>query len=133
MMQRAIRFNHRNEWHFVPGSTHEYSDGFADLVLDDHGFPHERPRQRWSLSLSTKPIDERMQTRVTWVGAGSPAERMGFRVGDRLLQWDEIEVEYAGQVSDRLSSVAEGAIVTAVIERDGEQQTLRMAAPPLVD
>jgi uncharacterized protein len=133
MMQKAIGFNHRNEWHFVAGITHDYSDTFADLVFDDHGFPHERPRQRWSLSLSTKPIDDRVQTRVTWVGAGSPAEKMGFRVGDRLLQWDEIEVEYAGQVSDRLSSVEEGEVVTAVIERDGQQRTLRMAAPPRVD
>jgi uncharacterized protein len=133
MMQEAIRFNHRNEWHFVPGITHDYSDAFADLVLDDHGFLHERPPQRWSLSLSTKPIDGRAQTRVTRVGAGSPAETMGFRVGDRLLRWDEIDVDYAGQVSDRLSSVEEGEIVTAVIERDGQQLTLRMAAPPRVD
>ncbi len=133
MMQQAIRFNHRNEWHFAPGITHDYSDAFADLALDDHGYPHDRPRQRWSLSLSTKPLDDRVQTRVTSVGAGSPAEKMGFRVGDRLLQWDEIKVEYAGQVSQRLSSVEEGQTVTAVIERDGQQLTLRMAAPPRVD
>jgi hypothetical protein len=101
MMQRAIWFNQRNEWRFAPDIKQDDADPFTDLVVDDHGFPLERPRQRWSLSLSTKPIGGRTQTRVTWVGAGSAADRMGFRVGDRLPQWDEIAVEYAEQVSDR--------------------------------
>ena len=133
MMQQAIRFNNRNEWHFVPGIIHPYADAFADLYLDNNGFPHERPRQRWSLSLRTSRINGRPQTMVTYVGAGSPAEKMGFRVGDRLVQWENIEVSYAGQVSERLASVDEGEIVTAVIERDGQWLTLRMSAPPRVN
>jgi uncharacterized protein len=42
-MQRAVRFNHRNEWHFEPGVDHPYADGFSDWRLDRHGFPHARP------------------------------------------------------------------------------------------
>jgi uncharacterized protein len=40
MMQQAIRFNHRNEWHFVPGVSHPYAEAFADLPFDQKGFPH---------------------------------------------------------------------------------------------
>ena len=133
MMQQAIRFNNRNEWHFAPGVSHPYETAFHDLHLDKNGFPHERPRQRWALSLQTRSIDGLNQTRVTYVGLGSAAERMGFQVGDRLLQWEGMDVIYAGQVSKSLATVAEGKVVTALIERDGQQMTLRMEAPPIPD
>lgn len=42
MMQTAIRFNHRNEWHFAQGWPGPYAFAFADLRLDSHGFPHEQ-------------------------------------------------------------------------------------------
>jgi hypothetical protein len=42
MMQTAIRFNHRNEWHFEVGVHHAYQAAFTDWVLDQYGFPHER-------------------------------------------------------------------------------------------
>ena len=133
MMQQAIRFNNRNEWHFVPGVGHPYETAFDDLSLDKNGFPHERPRQRWALSLETSSINGLNQTLITYVGPGSAAERMGFRVGDRLLRWEDIELTYAGQVSKSLASVEEGKVVTALIERDGQQMTLRMAAPPMLE
>jgi len=133
MMQHAIRFNHRNEWHFVPGASHPYAEAFADLQFDNNGFPHERRRQRWSLSLRTSQVDGRQQTMVTYVGAGSAAERMGFRVGDRLIKMQEVEIAYAGQASKQLDSVKEGEAFTATIERNGQQLTLRMAAPPTIE
>lgn len=40
MMQRALRFNHRNEWHFEPGASHEYAEAFSDWRFDRNGFPH---------------------------------------------------------------------------------------------
>lgn len=133
MMQQAIRFNNRNEWHFVPGVGHPYEAAFNDLYLDRNGFPHEKPRQRWALSLSTRSVNGLNQTLVTYVGPGSAAERMGFRVGDRLLRWEDIELAYAGQISKSLATVEEGKVVTALIERDGQQMTLRMAAPPMLE
>ncbi len=40
MMQQAIRFNHRNEWHFIPGVSHPYAEAFDDLKFDRNGFAH---------------------------------------------------------------------------------------------
>lgn len=40
MMQNGIRFNHRNQWHFVMGADHPYWFAFQDWRLDKHGFPH---------------------------------------------------------------------------------------------
>lgn len=41
MMQTAIRFNHRNEWHFSNGWPGPYAFAFQDWRFDSHGFPHE--------------------------------------------------------------------------------------------
>ncbi|MCG6909467.1 MAG: TPM domain-containing protein [Deltaproteobacteria bacterium] len=40
-MNRSIRFNHKNQWHFVK-TDHPYMFAFSDLRFDKHGFPHKR-------------------------------------------------------------------------------------------
>lgn len=43
MMQKAIRFNHRNEWHFDAGYALEkspYGFAFTDWSFDRNGFPY---------------------------------------------------------------------------------------------
>ena len=43
MMQKAIRFNHRNEWHFDknwPPAQEPYGFAFRDWRFDRSGFPH---------------------------------------------------------------------------------------------
>lgn len=40
MMRDGIRFNHRNQWHFVMDAQHPYWFAFEDWRLDEHGFPH---------------------------------------------------------------------------------------------
>jgi uncharacterized protein len=39
-MSNAIRFNHRNEWHFSDGIPSGYGFAFDDWRFDQHGFPH---------------------------------------------------------------------------------------------
>lgn len=41
-MNQLIRFNHKNQWHFVQ-TEHKFSFAFTDLRFDKHGFPHKRP------------------------------------------------------------------------------------------
>lgn len=44
MMQKAIRFNHRNEWHFDPNyapGSEPYGFAFSGWRFDRYGFPHE--------------------------------------------------------------------------------------------
>lgn len=40
MMQRALRFNNRNQWHFQPGVKHEYEAAFSDWTFNENGFPN---------------------------------------------------------------------------------------------
>lgn len=45
MMQKAIRFNHRNQWHFdlnYNPAEKPYGFAFTDWRFDNHGFPHEQ-------------------------------------------------------------------------------------------
>ncbi len=39
MMQRALRFNNRNQWRFMPGVKHEYEKAFTDWKLNENGYP----------------------------------------------------------------------------------------------
>ncbi len=39
MMQRAVRFNHDNDWRLDPGVEHPYGFAFEDWRFDQHGFP----------------------------------------------------------------------------------------------
>jgi hypothetical protein len=41
-MNQLIRFNHKNQWHFVK-TEHKFAFAFTDLRFDKHGFPHKRP------------------------------------------------------------------------------------------
>ena len=40
-MNQLIRFNHKNQWHFVK-TEHKFSFAFTDLRFDKHGFPHRK-------------------------------------------------------------------------------------------
>jgi len=40
MLMKAVRFNHRNEWHFDPSTRHVYGFAFTDWRFDKHGFPY---------------------------------------------------------------------------------------------
>lgn len=45
MMSKAIRFNHRNQWHFAPEyrrGGEAYTFAFSDWQFDEHGFPLTR-------------------------------------------------------------------------------------------
>ena len=41
-MNQLIRFNHKNQWHFVK-TDHKYAFAFTDLRFDKYGFPHKQP------------------------------------------------------------------------------------------
>ncbi|MCB9982719.1 MAG: TPM domain-containing protein [Rhodospirillales bacterium] len=40
MLMKAVRFNHRNEWHFDLSTKHPYGFAFTDWHFDQYGFPH---------------------------------------------------------------------------------------------
>lgn len=129
MMQRAMGFNHKNEWHFRGAVPAEYAFAFNDWNFDQHGFPHQAPKLRWAVTATSAPDG---WTYVTWVGEASAAEKMGLQVGDRVLKWENIERPFHTEISKRLSDVGEGDLVTVIVNRGGQDITLRMKAPPKV-
>jgi len=41
MMQKAVLFDNKNRWHFVPGVSHRYGFAFSDWTIDINGYPTE--------------------------------------------------------------------------------------------
>lgn len=39
MMQKAIMFDNKNRWNFVPGVSHRYGFAFTDWKFDSRGYP----------------------------------------------------------------------------------------------
>lgn len=127
MMQKAIRFNHMNQWHFDVRAAHPYGFAFQDWNFDGHGFPQKAVKLRWQLSVGTY---QDIGTIVERVGKDSPAEKIGFQAGDQILKWNELDHPHYTQVVKYLHDVEPGAVLIAVINRQGTQMTLKGEAPP---
>lgn len=129
MMQKAIRFNHMNYWHFDSSSAalRDYMFAFKDWQFDNHGFPYPKRKLRWALTVGTYTDTG---TIVEWVGEGSPAEQLGFHAGDRILMWNDVENPHHRQIAAYMDQAPEGDPLTVKIERQGAQMTLTGKAPP---
>lgn len=129
MMQRAIRFNHNNYWHFDTGSDAAlpYMFAFRDWQFDEHGFPHPGRKLRWYLTVGTY---RDTGTIVEWVGKDSPAERLGLLQGDRILDWNGVRDPHHSQISAYMDQAPEGAPITILVDRQGQRLTLTGKAPP---
>ena len=58
---------------------------------------------------------------VTVLGAPSPAQRAGIRVGDRLVRFDACEISSTSDVVARLRSAVPGWMARVVVERGGRE------------
>ncbi len=128
MMQTAIRFNHRNEWHFVHGvAPHPYVFAFDDWRLDKNGYPHTMPKLRWDMTVGTY---QDTGTIVLRVGADSPAARLGFARGDRILIWENIKEPHHSQITRRMDELEPQEPFKVKIQRGGQTFMLEAKAPP---
>ena len=127
-MSKAIRFNHRNQWHFVTSVKHPYWFGFTDWRADKNGFFHERPAQklRWGYTVRTNQFGN---TYVVWVQDGSAAERLGLRVGDETLMVGNQKVVSHKSFLHDLRKYNEGETARVLIKRAGHQMWLEGKAP----
>ncbi len=123
-MQKAVRFNVSNQWHFDLSVEHPYGFAFADWSYDKHGFPY---RWRWNVTVAYR---RNVGPVITRVGPGSPAEQLGLQVNDRLISWDGETIEGPPDAIRAMAAPDEGDRVVVVVERDGEERTLETVAPP---
>ena len=56
----------------------------------------------------------------------SPARKSGFKVDDRILEWNKIAVPNTNRYNDLLSKAKPGDKVEVVIERKGKRKKLKM-------
>jgi serine protease Do len=63
---------------------------------------------------------------VVHVDDRSPADRAGFRVGDKILRWEDRAVPNANVWNDLLSKAEPGDRVVVTVERDGRERRLRV-------
>lgn len=130
MMQKAIRFNHLNQWHFDMGIRHDYEFAFVDWSFDKNGYPTAK-KLRWGMSWQsfTDPDSKRAFSVITWVKPGSFAEKAGIKVGDIILQWDDTQLPDFVTIQKLIDSADEGTPYSILLQRGTEQMTLNGKSP----
>lgn len=137
ILQSAIRFNNMNEWHFDFSNWNpkkrdcvcHYMFAFEDWTLNKHGYPYAQKKLRWNMRVGTYTG---VGTIIEDVGAGSPAAKIGFRAGDRVLQWESLKNPHFSKVIGRMDDLQDGQQFTVILKRGSEQVTLNAVAPPKV-
>lgn len=119
--------NRSDRWAFRRDSR---AEGPADLVrLEQPVSP--RPA-RFGISWTDEAGDGLPGVTLTQVTPGSPAERAGLQVGDRLIRFNGLEAADSGQLG--VAIWAASAPATAVVQRDtGEilEVAVELDGPPL--
>lgn len=80
------------------------------------------------LGVAYREVDGRVE--VTVVGEGSPAEKAGFKAGDRLLEVDDQEVSSGEAFVKSIAANPPGTLIRVRIERDGKELVLRPILAP---
>lgn len=138
ILQSAIRFNNNNEWHFDFSNWNpqkrdcvcHYMFAFDDWSLNRSGYPVAIKKFRWNMRVATY---KGQGTIIEAVGANSPAFQLGFRAGDRILQWESISLPHYKQVIERMDQIGEGEKFSVIIERNGQKLVVSGVAPKYVD
>lgn len=131
MMQKAIRFNHLNQWHFDVRIRHPYEFAFAQWTLDENGFPSSNRKPRWDFGYTTNTAqDGQKVTLITRVGKDSFAEHQRFQVGDMIVKWNEIVLPDYLTINRLIDSANEGDPFNIIIQRGQNQYTIAGKSPP---
>ncbi len=134
ILQSAIRFNHNNEWHFDFSNWNpqkrdcvcHYMFAFDDWSLNRSGYPVSTKKFRWNMRVATY---EGQKTIIEAVGPDSPAFRLGFRGGDRIIRWENIDNPDHREVFDRMDRLEDGEKFSVIIERGGQRLVVSGEAP----
>ena len=63
---------------------------------------------------------------VSQVISGSPAEKSGIEVRDVIIEFDEVEIIYSGDLPQTVGSIRPGSKIKAKVLREGKEKTLNI-------
>lgn len=131
MMQKAIRFNHMNQWHFDMNAKHDYEFAFVDWSFDKNGYPTAK-KLRWGMSWQSfsEPTSKQLFSVVTWVKKDSFAEKTGLKVGDIILKWNDSALPDFSTIQKLIDMADEGTPYSITLQRGTAQVTLTGKSPP---
>lgn len=132
MMQKAIRFNHLNQWHFDMSVRHDYEFAFTDWSFDKNGYSIVKKKPRWGMSWDTvnNPFSQKPFTVITHVGKGTFAETAGLRPGDIITKWDNEEMPVKATIIRLIDEADENVPFTIIIQRGDQLYTIAGESPP---
>ncbi|MDZ4755699.1 MAG: M28 family peptidase [Phycisphaerae bacterium] len=107
-------------------SAAQRSERFA---FDTEAGPMRGPGMRVRLGVRSRASDDGSGVDIIEVTEGGVAEAAGFKVGDKMLKWNKEPVKTRQEFVDLLRQHEPGDEVQAVIDRDGEEQTLFVKFP----
>ena len=107
------------------------SQPLADFLWITQPTPPEQKRPRIGLVLKLKDPSEGLT--IERVIPGSPADKAGLLVGDRLLSVEGIPITEVKEVHEILLQKGWGAEITVTVEREGLTREVKVTLPPLAD
>lgn len=117
-MQKYIRFDENNHW-TMPWGAGEFAFAFPDLPEPVAA----EERCRWCFTFRQEDLV------ILSVDPDSVGEKMGLRVGDKILELDGEENPTMEWVFSHLYTVERGEMVRLTVLRDGERIKIAHPAP----
>ncbi|MFA7276598.1 MAG: TPM domain-containing protein [Pseudobdellovibrionaceae bacterium] len=128
-MMEVVRFNNKNEFHFVFDRPPPHLILFNEWRLNKDGYPWPAGKQRWGVGVADRGD-------VTWVSQiyyKTPAETMGLKPRDVILQWGAMKRPSAQEVWDAMESAKAGAPADVIFLRGGQTYKMTLIAPPQLE
>lgn len=85
-------------------------------------------KPRWDMTVRSY---EDAGTVVEKVGPNSPAEMLGFRSGDRILQWENIKTPHHTEIEERMEKLQPDQDFVVLLMREGKAMIINGVAPPV--
>ncbi|WP_200332857.1 TPM domain-containing protein [Thiocystis violacea] len=117
-MQKYIRFDENNHWS-IPWGAGEFSFAFPETPPN----ASQEDRCRWCFTFRSEDLV------VLSIDPGSIGEKMGLKVGDKILELDGEKQPSMQWVFSHLYTVDSGELVTITVQRGEQRLALSHPAP----
>src|SRR5579863_8079413 len=114
---------------FLPMALPALAVASASALVSSDAAAQAQDRRPW-LGIAMEPDPRAPGVRVTHVFRGSPADRAGFREGDRIVRVAELAITRGAEVVHAVSGHGVGDSVAITFVRDGAAQTAQVLLAP---